>query len=549
LLQQTRYWRGICWRVPFNWFFRPPKRLKLKSLNSCLLAHGYALLIVDVRGTGASFGHCPYPWHADTIQDSYEIVDWIVTQPWSNGRVGAFGVSYLGTTAELLPACGHPAVRAILPKFNHPDAYTDIAFPGGLFNEHFIKDWGALDHVLDRNIPPEEFGIMRPMLSGVKPVAGAEKALAQAVQEHSTNSNMYELARRATFRDQVLPDIQASIEDMVVHRYLDRIQASGAAICGWGSWFDAGTADAVLRRFLTLENPGMAVIGAWEHGGQRNASPYRSPKAPTDPSPSAQWAETVRFFDAYMKEDQPGLPDKLLHYYTIGEETWKSSPTWPPQGARMQRWHLSEGGKLSLQAPHQPEGEDAYQVNLQASTGPYNRWWEMSAMKRLTVVYPKRAEAAQHLLAYLTPPFERPIEISGYPVIKLFLRSTETDGAIFVYIEDVDEDGQVYYLTEGELRAIHRKVSDASSPYRLQVPYHTFKQDDASPLVPGEVAELHFGLNPISALIRKSHRLRLAIACSDRETFPPLPGLGEPLVHVQRNQVYASYLDLPIIER
>ena len=99
------------------------------------------------------------------------------------------------------------------------------------------------------------------------------------------------------------------------------------------------------------------------------------------------------------------------------------------------------------------------------------------------------------------------------------MASTASDGAFYVYLEDVDADGTVSYLTEGQLRAIHRRTSDEESPLKLFVPPRTFRREDSMPLVPGALAELRFGLHPVSALVRKGHRLRVAIAGHDKDTF------------------------------
>ena len=92
------------------------------------------------------------------------------------------------------------------------------------------------------------------------------------------------------------PGIQASIDDMGIARCLEQVEHSGAAIFGWGSWMDAGTANAALRRFATLKNAQRVVIGAWEHGGQCNASPYLPSSRPVSPSLPAQWAEMIHFY-------------------------------------------------------------------------------------------------------------------------------------------------------------------------------------------------------------------------------------------------------------
>jgi hypothetical protein len=165
------------------------------------------------------------------------------------------------------------------------------------------------------------------------------------------------------------------------------------------------------------------------------------------------------------------------------------------------------------------------------------------------IQYPDRAEADRRLLTYTSPPLEADIEITGYPTITLRVASTATDGAFFVYLEEVDEAGRVTYLVEGQLRALHRKVSTDPPPYALFVPYHSFKRKDAMPLTPGETAELTFGLLPISVLIRRGRRLRIAIAGADKDSFVRIPASPEeaPVIKVERNRRYPSFIDLPVI--
>ena len=131
--------------------------------------------------------------------------------------------------------------------------------------------------------------------------------------------------------------------------------------------------------------------------------------------------------------------------------------------------------------------------------------------------------------------------------LNLYVDSTHTDGAFFIYLEDVDESGKVTYLTEGGLRAIHRKVSKDTPPYMTPVPYHTFRKKDAMPLVPGEITELKFGLLPTSILIKKGHRIRVAIAGHDKSVFARIPADGAPIISVARNRQHASFIDLPVV--
>jgi predicted acyl esterase len=118
-----------------------------------------------------------------------------------------------------------------------------------------------------------------------------------------------------------------------------------------------------------------------------------------------------------------------------------------------------------------------------------------------------------------------------------------------VYLEDVDETGKVTYVTEGQLRAIHRKISEDPPPYKQLTPYHSFKQEDSMPLVPGELTELTFGLLPTSVLIKKDHCIRIAIAGHDKDTFTRIPAEETPMITVTRSKGNASFIDLPVIQR
>ena len=108
-----------------------------------MVKRGYATVVVDVRGTGNSQG----VWDAfgEKEQGDYsEVVDWVISQPWSNQTVGVYGVSYLGISAILTAAKNHPAVKAAFPIVPIGDGYRDIVFTGGQVNPTFIPLWMGL---------------------------------------------------------------------------------------------------------------------------------------------------------------------------------------------------------------------------------------------------------------------------------------------------------------------------------------------------------------------------------------------------------------------
>src|SRR5262245_2890216 len=532
ILYQTRYWRTGDGQGPSQFEGR---------FQRLFSSHGYAVVFVDVRGTGASFGKWRYPWSGDEIKDAGQVVDWIVSQPWSNGKVGAYGDSYMGTTAELLTVANNPAVKAVIPRFNEFDVYQDTAFPGGVPAEWFLAEWNSMVRRLDSNTSPG---------GQVKPVDEDRdrRLLQQAVAEHSSNPDFLAASREITYRDDKVSVWGASMDDFSVHNFRERIEKSGAAIYAWGSWLDEGTADAVIKRFLTIKNPQSAVIGPWSHGGLFHGSPYLPADALNSPNLMAQWIACLRFFDHYLKGiGVAPASEKELVYYTMGEEKWKTTNVWPPPGSTTRRWYLSADYKLAETAASADSGADNYTIDFEATTGGANRW--RTGMTAGDVKYGDRDREDSRLLRYTSGPLAEDIEITGHPIVTLYVTSTGQDGAYFVYLEDVDESGKVTYVTEGVLRAIHRKISTDPPPYTAPAPYHSFRKIDGMEMAPGDIAELKFGLLPTSVLVRKGHRLRIAIAGHDKSIFARIPASGTPTISVERNRRRPSRIDLPVIKR
>lgn len=538
----TSFWRSVEVRWPFNHFHEPD------PLQLFFVKHGYAVVLVDVRGTGASFGTRLYPWQKEELEDAGELLKWVLGQPWCDGKVGAFGLGYEATTAELLTVAQNPALKAAIPEYGEFDTYLETAFPGGIFNEWFTHDWSEYNRLMGQSIVPKEVGrVARMFAKGVSPVAGDEnRALfKQALQEHKKNLDLYELAKKVACRDTkvTVGSYSGSIDDFTVFRHRAEVGKAGTPMFAWGSWFCGASNDSVIRRFMTYSNPVRGVIGPWNKGADQNASPYAKSPEPT-PSLEAQRMDNLRFFDRYLRGLDTGpMPNKILYYYTMGAEQWRETMVWPPAGSAPERWYLAADHALSREAPQQPDAADRYVVDFHATTGTANRWH--SHLLGAHVNYGNRAEADTHLLTYTAPPLAQDTEITGHPIVALYVTSTATDGAFYVYLEDVAPDGRVSYLTEGELRALHRKVSTEKPPYTVIGPYHTFLEKDKMPLKPGETAELTFALLPVSVVVPKGHRLRVAIAGHDADTFARIPADRTPTITVAHDKAHASWIDIP----
>jgi len=229
----------------------------------------------------------------------------------------------------------------------------------------------------------------------------------------------------------------------------------------------------------------------------------------------------------------------------MGAGIWSTTEVWPPEGFEPRKWYFAPGGRLTSRPPATRSGTDSYTIDYEATTGRHNRWFTNGGAG--DVIYPDRAEEDRKLLTYTSEPMESDVEITGHPLVHLYVSSTHEDGAFIVYLEDVAPDGRVTYITEGQLRAIMRKISDEEPPYRKFGPHRSEKRADAMPLVPGEIAELRFDLWATSALIKKGHRIRVAIAGADKDSFARYPREGgTPRLTVAGNRLYSSHILLPM---
>jgi len=518
---------------------------------------GYALVLVDARGTGASFGSRAYEMTADEVKDYGQIADWIVTQPWSNQKVGAFGVSYEGNTAEMLVVNQRPFVKAVAPLFNDFNYIDHLAYPGGLFLNFYTSLWGNMVGAMDRNDICGLAGVsggqceeLRQKVRGVKPVDGDKDGtlLASAVEQHKANVKVAEAAEQVQFKDDPFgPDRIKNLSEIAnPSGHLKEIETAGTAMFIRAGWLDAATVSGTLSRFLTIRNLQKIIIGPWSHGGRFDTDPFLPSDTPSQSSPADQMNEMIQFFDLYLKESPSARMESNIKYYILGAGTWSETKVWPPGGGTATSFYFGPKNTLSNALSPLDEGRDSYVINYDATTGSANRWH--TNIGGGDVIYPDRAEEDRKLLTYTSAPMESDVEITGNPLVTIYASSTAEDGAFFVYLEDVAPNGRVTYITEGELRALCRKVSKDKPPYKMFGPYRTFERKDAGPLIPGEAAELTFGLWPTSVKIKKGDRIRIAVAGADKDNFARYPLQSEkvPTILVERNRRFPSKIILPI---
>jgi putative CocE/NonD family hydrolase len=376
-------------------------------------------------------------------------------------------------------------------------------------------------------------------VKGVRPVDSDtdRKMLHAAVAEHAKNHHLFEELQRVTFRDDRVGAY--SFDELSPSSFREKAVATRVPIYNLGGWFEMTAASAAVNRFHSVPNPGSRLtLGPWTH--QRvEISPGRERRAQRF---YEKW-DVLRFFDYHLKGIRRPLDPNAVHYWTLVEEKWKSSATWPPAGTRDVEYYFAANHALSNREPVEA-GDDSYRVRTDVGRGIYTRWDPSSVDGGLGYIRTNPGDA--QLLVYDSSPLNDAAEVTGDPELTLWLTSSAGDGQFFVYLEDIDANGRINYVTEGLLRALDLAVSQGPFPYAAPGAWHSFRRADARPLIPGKAAEVKINLMPVSYLFRPGHRIRMAVAGADKDHFDPLPG-PPPEWRILRDRAHPSRVRLPMI--
>jgi len=456
VLIQTRYWRSFHIRggsrknvVPLG-----PR----EAIVERLVAAGFGVVVTDVRGTGASDGLWPWPWSANEVRDMGPIIDWIVAQRWSNGAVGATGVSYEGTTALLAATVARPALRAILAREIEWELVDEIIAPGGVRNVGFVNTWSRSVNALDHGKLPELFPpLARFGIKGVHPTDGDSKAnRLRVLQRARPTTNV--AARIETVRsggDRFGADGPVS-DSLGPAGHTAHLAMTTAVVGMWGSWWDGATADAVLRaqQHMAIRE---AVIGPWSHEGDHNASPLRRDNSER---PTVDLDAVVGFFRRHLvARDSAQAPRNS--WYVAGSERWYSGAQWP--STRPREWYLVDDRLTPNQSTGAPR---SLSVDFSASTGKNTRWTTGLARP---VDAPNR-ENAHGLASWRSTTLTEPLSVFGAAHFACTITLEAPEAALHVYVESVDQRGRTRLLSEGVQRVQAGRVSVRIRPVAFELP-------------------------------------------------------------------------------
>jgi putative CocE/NonD family hydrolase len=444
--------------------YRTPYDRKQSEADPILrkaLAKGYAVVLQDVRGRYGSEGnYVPYRREGE---DGYDTIEWAAAQPWSNGAIGTWGLSYPGAVQWLAAVEAPPHLKAMVPAmtFSSP---RNFFYAGGAWDLSWLP-W------IWNNIAPDS----RAHLNLTGPRNGAEardawKTLRGILPYRLPLSDVPELAEVAPY-----------YLDWLKHRPTDdwwdwaelrgRYGAVKAAVLNFSGWHDeAYGPEGAITNFLGLmaarrneaDPRTRLIIGPWTHGGEdspRSGDRSFGPTAPID------YPEMVlRFMDRYVRGVGNGAErDPRVQAFVMGENVWRDGDTLPLPGTRAVSLYLLPGGRLGEKAP----GGDAPSSSAFVSdpaipvVDPYGATEGARDYRVLT--------GRKDALVFETEPLQQPLRVVGAVETEIHLSADAPDADLWVKLQDVTPEGPAWNLSSpgtDVLRVSEREGKGPARPLR-----------------------------------------------------------------------------------
>jgi hypothetical protein len=487
---------------------------------------GYVQVVVDVRGTGQSQGAWE-PFSAQEQRDGYDLVAWAAAQPWSDGRVGGAGCSYLAIDQLLTAAERPPDLKAIFPCAQMGDSYRDMVMTGGSVDTSFIPAWVAQIALGMIQPPPSDSESLTTL---VTKLAGWVSPAAELTVEPLSGS---QLAYDGPFWQRKSPLEVA-----------DRIRVPTFLMGGLHDIFQRG--EPLLYETIKHHAFARLLIGPWMHLTYFTG-------LPADGVPDLHHLE-LGFYDHFLKGIKTTITSTpAVTQYEWGNGHYVASQDWPNPLLHPHRLYLRGGGQLASTAPGTGEASQSFLEN--PGTGICtlsSSQWTAGAAGYLPCESSPQVDQTLGAATYQTATLAMPMRLDGPILADVWLTTTAHEAPVTVRISDVAPDGSVDELTDGWLSAGFRALDPSRSRYmrgQLMQPWHPFTSD--LPVTPSVPYELAVEVFPTNAVLLAGHRLRVTITSGD---FPhqlaPIPALANSLAGstaILTDPAHRSYVALPVV--
>ena len=507
-------------RLPVVWMHSPynrrdtqegPTAERYPGFALRLVKYGYVVAVVDFRGLYASFGrnraYNRGEWIAPATTDAYDVTEWLAKQPWSSGKIGMWGCSATGGSQMQAATTRPPSLRAIMPLSSEFDVHTFEAL-GGITPPGPVTTAGGTT---------PNANAARDAVAA--PVDGPDgrALLAEAIAQHKDN---IESPGALPFRDSWSEAMgQKWWISSSASTYLKAMQDADFGVYAAANWDEAGTKPGGFYTFNNLpKDRAKLLVGPGTHCAWAKTEEDTGFSIVT---------EEHRFFDYWLKGIRNGvMSEPKVTYYTYNapkQSEWRTASAWPLPNQRPTDFYLSSGTLSAGAPPAAGEGSTP-----------------MSPPAAATVIF---ISAQTGGLSFDSAPLAADQEITGDPVMHLWISTKAKDTDVLARIEDVAPDGSTRsYQMLGRLRASGRAL--ATAPYNaMGLPWHSHLIADARPLASDVPTELDFALLPMSYIFKAGHRIRLRLTFGDPQRSPS----GAPDVKVLWGRDQASRLTLPLI--
>jgi uncharacterized protein len=468
-------------------------------------ANGYVVIIQDVRGRYTSDGE----WYTFKYEsdDGYDTIEWAAALPYSDGKVGMFGGSYVGAT-QMLAAITHPPhLAGICPVVTASNYHSNWTYQGGAFEQWFNESWtsGLAQDTLNRQVEKNT-----DALGGEWKLPLTSYPLFNGHADTSLN----DLA--PYFVDWLAhPNFDDYWKRWSIEDHYSQITVPALTVSAWYDIFQDGS----LRNFQGLKREAanatarngqhlLVAIGGHSGGGRHIGAVDFGPAA----AEFNEDAVTLAWYNYLFKGAKNQFSEKPVRIFVMGTNQWRDEDDWPLLRARATKYYLHAehaanslrgDGTLTTQAPNSTEAADHYTYD------PANPVPTIGGPLCCDATHlppgprdQRPAEARDDVLVYTTDAFPRDTEVTGPITLDVFVKSSAVDTDLTGKLVDVWPDGFAQNLTEGILRASYR--NSQSKPELLN---------------PGQIYQLTISLWSTSNVFLKGHRLRLEVSSSNFPRF------------------------------
>jgi putative CocE/NonD family hydrolase len=468
-----------------------------------LARRGFAGCRLDIRGTGSSPGVARDEYTPEETRDGYDAVEWLAAQPWCNGNVGMWGISYGGFTAIQVAMLQPPHLKAIVPMYATDDRYTDdVHYLGGCLAASEFAQYAVTQLAMNALPPRAEYRGPGWLDEWRERLEQTPPWLLRWLREQTDGPYW----RSGSLR----PDYE-------------RITC---ALFHIGGWADGYTNAALRMQARCVNAPRKTLIGNWAH--VLPDSGY--------PGPNVDYLhEMARFFAYWLKGEPNGVMDEpaltlFRREYTPPEAfparmngAWHSEAAFPIVRARVETLYLG-AGTLQAGAP-QAAGADRYPHRPTLGTRGAICWGAGAEPNGLARdLRPDEALS----LTYTSAPLAEALDVIGFPEVVLYLSATVPVAHVVVRLADVAPDGASAYVTGGILNLTHREG-----------------HAEPMPLEAGTVYRVAVKLKAVGYRFLPGHRLRLSVASASWPIIWPSPYPGVNSLHCGPDTL--SALVLPVV--